>query len=813
MGIMLHQHSFLVGELNIYLLTLLEFQFSRFTMAEAGAKVAVATFISWGKQNIIGHEIKEVDNRQYVVFVWCKICRENENAIKLHPSCRGSARAAMLAYVHGTSFVTKCNVLRHLKGKAHQIAVEANQSNPEGVRVLDDDKNVPTQAKITASIENVSRDAYRKMLNTAYELALCPSMPLTHFKVLIKCMRENGVRLIQGKDDHRACKEYIHFIAEAIKERVAVILGSTSFISILSDGSQARKVKSEKELVMVRTERNGVPVYFVTSLLEMSDYGGTDATSIKKGIDDAMLNKLKLNEEVYQYSCVSSTADGASVNFGKYHGVLTQLKETRPWLLTVHCVNHRVELAVKEAFKVSHYQDVDTFYETNFSLLKNSGAIKACLKEAATAMNVSHYTLPKISGTRFVSHRKRGFQKLLHMWPVFITAYQNVLAAKKQKQETRAKVNGLLSKFMNVKQLLKVCSYLDILDKVSPLSLVFEGENLLPCEIRPSLKLTLEGLAEIVEARESGEVELDSNLRFFVIDESQDNAGQPQCTISREYPEAGNELCKPGNRKYITISTTGMKLGGAKVEVPKEGSDVASKLSTLLEERFSEFTKEGVYQNMKWIDPQYWDGNNKSYGIQQITDLSNHFETSLSRKGFDLKKALAEWKSFKIFVPEMFPTDINAFSLWKSILSSRRAEYPNLCLLTSISLSISGSNSTVERAFSVLTTMMSDRRLRSSHKLIEDRLIIEVNDKNWSKEERSEIIETALGKYLDKRRVYVRKDKRSDEPPLKKQAMSANDTEADSGTTDTESGSDADEFESSQSISSGDEAHLFEVSE
>ena len=127
----------------------------------------------------------------------------------------------------------------------------------------------------------------------------------------------------------RAENIYITLL-HTIREKVAVILGSAYFMSTLSDGSQARKVKDEKELVLVRTERNGVPVYFVASILEMSQYGGTDADSIKKAIDDVFVEKLFLDEDQYIYSMISSTADGASVNFGKYRGVLTQLKSARP---------------------------------------------------------------------------------------------------------------------------------------------------------------------------------------------------------------------------------------------------------------------------------------------------------------------------------------------------------------------------------------------------------------------------------------------------------------------------------------------------
>ena len=52
-----------------------------------------------------------------------------------------------------------------------------------------------------------------------------------------------------------------------------------------SYGSQVRKTNNEKELVLVRVEKNGIPVYFVVALLEMAEFGGTDAISLKKDLD------------------------------------------------------------------------------------------------------------------------------------------------------------------------------------------------------------------------------------------------------------------------------------------------------------------------------------------------------------------------------------------------------------------------------------------------------------------------------------------------------------------------------------------------
>ena len=113
------------------------------------------------------------------------------------------------------------------------------------------------QPKITSSIKKQSEEAYLKMIKTAYTLALEPTLPSRQFKTLVKVQRENGVRLIEGKDDSKAVREYLSAITDAIREKVAVILCSANFFALLSDGSQARKTGADKEMVMVRVERNG----------------------------------------------------------------------------------------------------------------------------------------------------------------------------------------------------------------------------------------------------------------------------------------------------------------------------------------------------------------------------------------------------------------------------------------------------------------------------------------------------------------------------------------------------------------------------
>ena len=317
----------------------------------------------------------------------------------------------------------------------------------------------------------------------------------------------------QGKDSSNAAREFVHYIAEAITEKCAGIIAGSHFMSILSDGSQARKTSNEKELVLVRVERNGVPIYFVVSLLEMASLGGGNSHSIKATIDSIFQQGSGDNGNQngaiplggYREKVVSATADGANVNLGVYSGVLTQMKQERDWLVIIHRANYRLELALKDAVKqFQPFREIDSFYKDLWNLFKNSGKLKAEVKKASEALDITHYTLPKIHGTRFLNHIRRGLAKLLHNWPSYIVAFDNALASRKgYTLETKAKIAGFSKKFKSYPFLCKVAGY--ILEIMGPLSLVFEKHDLMAFEIPLAVETVIDTLEEIKENSSSSD--------------------------------------------------------------------------------------------------------------------------------------------------------------------------------------------------------------------------------------------------------------------------------------------------------------------
>ena len=284
----------------------------------------------------------------------------------------------------------------------------------------------------------------------------------------------------------------------------------------------------------------------------MSAFGGGSAESLKTAIDSVFQPSGQLPCEEYTFKLLGCTSDGASVNTGEEGGLLTLLERDGPreWLTRIHCVNHRIELAVKDSLLQTSFNDVEKLYMGIFNLLKNSGAIKSDVKQSAEALDISGFTVTKITGTIFVSHRRRAFERFLNMWPALIQAFQNTLATRKHKGETKAKIAGFIKNLRSYEILCMTAAYLDILDKISPASLVFEGNGLLAYEVDATVKYTKLELENLAENTGTPDEFLDSHLARFPL--TTDEEGETRLTVS--FTKYGHNLRKPCNREYRNIT-------------------------------------------------------------------------------------------------------------------------------------------------------------------------------------------------------------------------------------------------------------------
>ena len=176
------------------------------------------------------------------------------------------------------------------------------------------------------------------------------------------------------------------------------------------------------------------------------------------------------------------------------------------------------------------------------------------------------------------------------------------------------------------------------------------------------------------------------------------------------------------------------------LELRKYGANV---VVPLIHDRFSAFTTD-IFKEMAWLDSQYCT-DEKGYAEHDINALICAFKIPLEAAGFESKKVLGEWKSIQHMV-NTFYWNVSAEKVWEKILIYKKKEFPNLLLLVELVMCMSSSNSSLERVFSILTILLSHRRLQMNHSTIEDSIIISGNDAMWSDREQEEILKAASEK-------------------------------------------------------------------
>ena len=283
-------------------------------------------------------------------------------------------------------------------------------------------------------------------------------------------------------------------------------------------------------------------------------------------------------------------------------------------------------------------------------------------------------------------------------------AYENVISDENTQSETRAKATGLLKKFKNYNYITMTCLYLDILEKIVPASQVFEDERLLPFEVKASIQTTIANLTDYLDDDYD---DIDSHIqRFFPKSNSERISGY---ILESHYNSPQDKSRKLENHKPVKIVfPSDMTL--LKEDTVRAGKAIrrvaAEKIIEMLKERFQNLDEE-IFSLMKWCNLESWT-DDKDYGTDEVRAFASHFCVPLLSTAYDETKIRLEWKNLRRHVSLNLPGK-EACVLWKNILSYKRKEFPNICLREELMYCLCGSNSAVERGFSILTMMLSDK--------------------------------------------------------------------------------------------------------
>lgn len=249
----------------------------------------------------------------------------------------------------GSRNVKKESVKFHMHSVLHKLAKVAKLAQEKKQR----NELSPIEGGLQKMDQNTLENM-DKLFHSAFYLAW-KERPFSDFPDLLQLQTLNGVGHWGTYCNDKAAKEFISHIAGVYQDNLQKLLQKSDYFSVYCDGSTDKSV-SEKELVMVRVIEDFYPVVKYLKLVEPAN---TQTDGILEAVNGAFA-EFGFTRVGFKQKMIGFGSDGASVMMGERSGVIELLKREgqAEWILSVWCLAHRLELALKDCFKGTFMDNV-----------------------------------------------------------------------------------------------------------------------------------------------------------------------------------------------------------------------------------------------------------------------------------------------------------------------------------------------------------------------------------------------------------------------------------------------------------------------
>lgn len=237
--------------------------------------------------------------------------------------------------------------------------------------------------------------------------------------------------------------------------------------SIILDGSTDSQ-ENKYLIVYIQILENNIPVMCFYRLIEAS----SDVTA--KGLYES-ISKAFESENVdfsgyMKRNLVGYVSDGEPVMSGHRGGLLSYFQaNTDNFVFAVHCMAHRLELAIEKAFKsIPYFERFEKFINELFQFYNlNSSKRKSHLKETANMMKKKMYALNYIYHIRWISSELKSITNLKKMWAVIVEDLKLISESPKFDKSTQNLAKKLVQQFKGKNFLIILHFISDVLHHLS----------------------------------------------------------------------------------------------------------------------------------------------------------------------------------------------------------------------------------------------------------------------------------------------------------------------------------------------------------
>ena len=611
--------------------------------------------------------------------MFCKTCRK-------YPSLADKSSPLF----SGTSNFRVDPLKSHRRSREHETC-ELRLQHESKENATTELKNTPI-GKALLKVDENQKKRLCFLFNTAYAVAK-KGKPFSDFEYICELQIKNGLDLGENYLNDHACQKFVLSAAHIIRDDIKSVVAKNHFVSVLSDGSTDSAVV-EQEIVYLRyIDFDFKPI---TRLIEIVPLENANATgiysSIQKGLETVNLSFEKLQPTAPGPSLACANFDGCNVMLGHKGGVITKIKEVIPTALGIHCVAHKLELAVLDASKscpqMAKFEDA---LKGIFNYYHFSPKRRRELKEISHLFETELAHFSAVKQVRWLASKERAVSALKrNLATVVMHLEHRHTEGTRAEDSNRAK--GYHKEITTVTFIKMLYFLLDFLPAIARLSKIFQKEEFL--------------IFEIQDVVERAVIEL-SALKLH------------PGTNMKEFQEKLNL----GERKFGDIELTGNQENFVSYCDDQTTRNLIDNTIQYINTRFSNL-KEEPLSLMTVFDFHKWPLGSQelgTFGNNQIKKLVcehlDHFFLPEEREEIP-----AEWILLKLFV-RSFRTNplVDVYSL---VLKQKPSEMSHLLKLIEYLLVVSPSTASCERGFSKMNVLKTRYRTGLRQESLQSQLLV-----------------------------------------------------------------------------------------
>lgn len=614
--------------------------------------------------------------------MFCKICRQFPGLAGDNP------------FTKGTNNFRKDPIKAHDASKSHKKCSEA--------KLTRDKPGQTPMARIVARANEQQFEKMTKLFRTAYYIAK-EELPLRKFDGLCQLQRANGVDFPDRSysNDH-ACREFIRAISHTEQTETIDQISSCRFLSVLSDGSTDSGI-IEQEVVYVRFVQNCQPV---SKMVQCQSVNHAHAAGILEAIDTAV-ETVGIDQEVWNKKVVCANFDGASVMMGEKTGVAARLKSRVPHIITLHCIAHKLELAVLDAVKDCPYLIV--FEETLKSIFKfyyYSTKKRRQLTEIGELLDekVAHFS--GLKSTRWLPSRLRCLKAIMKNYSTVVTHMENTASSSSRdvKPEDAAKAKGIVQEMKTQRFVQFLHFMLDYSSILAKCSENFQYDDVTLVSAKHYVESTTTDLLKLKTM--PGEQQQSLKATLITEEDQVTYKGVKLTTTKRTQRQPAPVDPAPWKADFTAIINNTVKY---------------------IDTRFSIFSKKPI-SCFSVFDPTNLPCDREklaTYGHDEIADLVAHFSDVLTDE--EVEKIPREWTYLKVWIAAH--RNMKIHRLLPEILqhASDSHDMSNVAVLVELLLTLSPSTAICERGFSCMNRVKTVYRTCLKAETLNDLMLLSTN--------------------------------------------------------------------------------------